>query len=897
MRPNHGAVAAVLRARLTMASQALICATGLLLTAPAMAMADSAHFNISAQPLPAALKAFAVQANMQLLYQYSAVAGASGNAVIGDLDKHAALEQLLRGTGLAPVYSSESSATIRPIRPAASDESSSHSSATTSGLEHQQLEGGKIRVAEADRPENPAAASSAVDQPAPKLDEITVTARRRSESLQQVPIAISVFDQDTLQRHEIGTLSDLQQLVPSAYVSAYAHGNQQFFTLRGQGESGLNTGGGAGGGPAVVGYLSEVPAAISGPGLYYDLQSVQVLKGPQGTLFGRNTTGGAILFEPRRPNLKSLEGYGQAVKGDFSRYETQAAINAPLINGKLAIRVAGQLGSRAGYTDDVNTGVDYNNRHFQAARVGILFQPTNALENYFLGNYVAFNEHGPGTILAAANPANPFLGASILDYVSAQQSRGIRGTALGVKELDQGIFYNLINKTAVTLGEHLTLRNIFSYSKQQIRRQDDEDGTRLALLDSVGSVPGTWLVDQNTLTEELQLQGRSLTGAFDWQAGAFYEDDYSPNPDDRTYAQQLVLLPLYSNLDRADVGGSSFGLYGQGTYQLTRFVPGLRFTAGYRYTWDHVYEGYSLSFGASRTPVPGDPCASRPGASVPNCFIEAGASHGGRSYTVGFDYQASPAVLVYVVSRQGYKSGGFNIIAATVGDTSSPFFTYKPERLSDVEIGVKADWSLGGARGRTNVALYNSWYRDAQVNTSAIIDNLQEAVTANAARATIRGVEVENTLQPASFIELSLSYSYLDASYDRYVTPLGQDLTGLPYAYAPRNKASASMRLRAPLPRSVGDVWLGANFTYQDKVFAGFTTVDPGSFMPAYGLLGLRVDWEAIWGSGLDAAIFATNVTDKAYRAANEDLYSTIGTATTVYGEPRMIGASVRYRF
>jgi iron complex outermembrane receptor protein len=230
---------------------------------------------------------------------------------------------------------------------------------------------------------------SAADDKSAALEEVIVTARRREESLQQVPISITAIDQDTLQRQGVNTLTDLQQLVPSAYVTGYAHGSsQQFFSLRGQSESGLNTGGGAGGGPAVVGYFSEVPVPMSGPGLYYDLQSVEVLKGPQGTLFGRNTTGGAVLFEPRRPDLTKPTGYGEMLIGDYRRAQGEGAVNFPVIDGKLAVRVAGQAESREGYTRDVNTGVRYDNRHFQAARIGILFEPNDIFENYFIGNYV-----------------------------------------------------------------------------------------------------------------------------------------------------------------------------------------------------------------------------------------------------------------------------------------------------------------------------------------------------------------------------------------------------------------------------------------------------------------------------------------------------------------------------
>src|SRR6266403_1286887 len=174
-------------------------------------------------------------------------------------------------------------------------------------------------------------------------------------------MAISAFDQDTLQRQGVSTLTDLQQLVPSAYVTSYAHGSsQQFFTLRGQGETGQNTGGGAGGGPAVVGYFSEVPTQMSGPGLYYDLESVQVLNGPQGTLFGRNTTGGAILFEPRRPTDK-FEGWLEGDFGERANVELKGAINVPIIDDKLMVRVAFDRHTQDGYTKNILNGKDLDN--------------------------------------------------------------------------------------------------------------------------------------------------------------------------------------------------------------------------------------------------------------------------------------------------------------------------------------------------------------------------------------------------------------------------------------------------------------------------------------------------------------------------------------------------------
>ena len=152
-----------------------------------------------------------------------------------------------------------------------------------------------------------------------------------------------------------------------------------------------------------------------------------------------------------------------------------------------------------------------------------------------------------------------------------------------------------------------------------------------------------------------------------------------------------MLLPFYFNTTDTDLGGTTTGLYGQGTYKLNQLLEGLSFTAGYRYTWDRLHEGYSQTLSSTRTPAPGDFCLSVAGGALfPNCSVYAAAKHGGDSYTLGFDYQANASSLLYLVSRQGYKSGGFNIVAATVGDINSPAFSYKPETVRDVEVGFKS---------------------------------------------------------------------------------------------------------------------------------------------------------------------------------------------------------------
>lgn len=719
------------------------------------------------------------------------------------------------------------------------------------------------------------------------IETVTVTARRRAESLQKVPTAITAFSQATLTEHRVETLYDLMNYVPSANVSAYQNRDQQFITLRGQGETGFNTGGGVGGGPAVVGYLSDVPAPIAGPGLYYDLASVQVLAGPQGTLFGRNTTGGAILFEPVRPDYE-FGGYAQLNVGTYGRIEGRGAVNVPLVDDKLAVRIAGQLGHVDGFTKDVARNTTYDNQNYHAVRFGALFQPSSHFENYFLANYVDYKNNGPGNILIAANGAiNP----SLLPYLAAQRARGIRHTELGVHELSQGRFLSLIDKTTYNITDNLSVHNIISYSTDQTRKQEDEDGTPLAVLDSLGSNRGGWNVNRGTFTEEFRLQGESLGGLLEWQGGVYHENTTSPGTE--TFTQQFGTFFVHSE---ARERSKSTGLYGHLILNLDSLLDGLKLSGGYRYTWDYVGFALGVTGGTGRYPLPADFCLI---PAPTSCEDKAHSTSGGASYDIGLNYQVSPKTMVYVTARQGYKRGGFNMVAAELGDTNA--FAYKPEFVNDVELGVKSDWSFLGMDARTDLSLYNSEYSDAQVLSAALVAGTVQGITVNAARATIRGLELQNTVVPSDNLEINLTYSYLDAHYGRYITPLGQDFTNTPYPYAPKNKIAAGVRYRLSAPSSAGDIWLGANYTYQSSTFVGITQfargVSPANRAGAYGLLNLRLDWQHVLESPADVSIWATNVTDVQYETTVEDLYAATGASIATYGAPRMVGVTLRYSF
>jgi iron complex outermembrane receptor protein len=722
------------------------------------------------------------------------------------------------------------------------------------------------------------AASDPQDQSVSQLQEITVTARRRSEDLEKVPIAITVFDQRALDENRIESTADLQYYVPSFNVSGQFNRDQEFFTIRGQGETGLNVSSAPGGGPAVVAYFAEVPLVVGGgTEYYYDLSNVQVLKGPQGTLFGRNTTGGAILFEPKRPT-NDVEGYGQVTVGDYQDLEFEGAVNLPIVRDTLLARVAFQQIGREGYTKDVGPlffGRRYNNRDDWSVRLSVLWTPGDALENYFVATASQSRDHGPGTEVLGVNPAS--LAAQTFPELAgdaaAQQARGPRLTALSTFEGDLLKTYAFIDHTTVRLTDNTRVKNIMSYSRRLLADASDRDGMPAPLLDAIGPAPGRWHDNWQVLTEELQFQGNAFD-RLQWQAGGYLEDqlDFDAN------FNQVEFFNLFNNyLARADIQQKSRALYGQATYSIT---SALKLTAGYRYTWDSLTTTLGLGTGF------GTPAAA---------FLGGSAPHSGYSSTLGLDYQVSPGVLLYLTSRRGYKSGGFNLLSQ---GPSSPFFSYRPEDNIDVESGVKASGPVAGMPARLNADAFYTWYNNAQVAAAEVIDGQAASVTTNAAKAKIKGVELEGSLLPGAGFEFTLAYSYNDGRYTTYFSPVSGDLSGTPIGLMPKHKVNLGVRYTLPLDASLGSMSASANYSAQSRYFAAQSLGDPFGYVPAYSLLNLRLDWDRVMSSRFDAGIFVTNLANKTYEATVIPLYTSVfGYSAASFGPPRMFGVTLRYDF
>ncbi|HLG87125.1 MAG TPA: TonB-dependent receptor [Alphaproteobacteria bacterium] len=751
---------------------------------------------------------------------------------------------------------------------------------------------------------NAPATAQQADQPTASaggsLEEIVVTARRREERLQTVPIGITAFNGAQIAERGIQSLSDLQHYVPSLEVRQQDRNSQNFF-MRGQGINGTS-----GAWPGVVAYFADVPWVISGPGNYVDIDSLQALRGPQGTLFGRNTTGGAVLLEPKKPT-NDFEGYGQVIFGDYAREEVEGAVNIPVVQDKLLVRISGSHEVMDGFTRDVSTGQDLDNRDYWAGRVYIVARPTDDFENDLIYQTYYSHTNGGSVLLTGFNPNNIpgqpkgqfvtlFGSARAQAALAEQQALGPRATDTGgMYPLDVTYHWGVIDTARWDITDDLTVKNIASIQDMRNRYRVDQTGLPLKLL-QVTTATG-WSTSWEQYTEELQFQGKALDDKLSWTAGGYLE---FLHPAGQTVAS-IIASPavtvtsgaVSNNADGpANQTSRSQALYAQGTYDLSQFVDGLKFTAGYRYTWDWR----SMSVAAFTTSFGPKICTQIGGTIANNCTLAMGAPFQDPSWTLSLDYQLSPDTLIYVTGSHGYKSGGFNN-----NTPSLALVKYGSERMTNAEIGMKTDWEVFGIKARTNLDGFHDTLANAQRSLSLQVllptGTSQTQTIVSNADVTIEGIEFDGQLIPFQGLEFSGSYSYDYANYDGPVLiPTVGSFTGIPYPAVPRNQLSITGRYHLPIDESYGDLSVAAVWSHRSHdQFA--TDNSPEGSRPGYSLLDLRLDWNSIMGRPFDLSFFVTNVTDKVYTLGVYDLYNTTGTVSDVLGEPRMFGVQVKYRF
>ncbi|CAN7596108.1 TonB-dependent receptor [Phenylobacterium sp. LjRoot219] len=681
----------------------------------------------------------------------------------------------------------------------------------------------------------PALAQEAVQftpQGAAVVEDVIVTARRVEERLQDVPISMTVYSQEQLTNRNVVTGRDLATYTPSLSANSRFGTENTSFSIRGFNQELRTT-------ASVAVYFADVVAPRSGglgtvagdgagPGSFFDLQNVQVLKGPQGTLFGRNTTGGAILLVPQKPTDR-FEGYAEVSLGNYDMRRFQAVVNAPL--GDIArLRVGLDQQKRDGYVKNLS-GVGpsrFSDIDYTAARASLVVDVTPDIENYSIASYQVSDNNGPLPKMTACNPTPfPFGPLSCGTFGRLQGDGFYVGENTLENPQSRMAQWQLINTTTWRVSDALTVKNIISYAQLKNTNRNDLFGARFVVPSVLSNSTGTTNIPtgafagrdfpfvvvqhapdrdnnhQDTFTEELQFQGDNLDNRLIWQAGGYFEkstplDDLygnqSPSNLDCTDVGGLQCTDILGTLLRSPIGSVSrqlnrtsyrnIGLYAQGTYDLTEQV---KLTAGLRYTWDKTSglgQNQVIRFPAANDPRlycldprfgPVGPTRTAAGAldfsnAIPISQLESSCREALKqtsdkpTWLLGLDYKPTEDVLLYGKYSRGYRQGSINPYGA------DGYRTFGPEKVDTYEVGAKTSWR-GAMPGLLNIAAYYNDFRDQQISTGfRNVNNIVSPNSAivNAGRSRIWGVEVESSFSPFRDFRIDASYAYLNATLTEF---------------------------------------------------------------------------------------------------------------------------------
>lgn len=686
-------------------------------------------------------------------------------------------------------------------------------------------------------------------QKANVIEEVKVTARRVEESLQSVPLSVVAMSAESLEKRNISNLNDLNTFVPNLTIGSGGGfgGNISSIFIRGIGqgrsasvaESGVGT------------YVDGIFLGQSDGGLIdlIDAERIEVLRGPQGTLFGKNSIGGAVNYVSKRPT-DELSGRLKFTSGDFDRLDVEGMINTPLSDTVYA-RIAALSKTRDGHVMDVfdpERPVDTGNTDSRAIRGQLLWDVNSDVQVNFSADWISSSSNGAAQNIIAGNPNAPRLAGSGEPVPTPTGDLYTSRLSEDTFSEFEGLGLSMVIDW--TLGDYI-LKSITAYRTFDNQFAVDFDGSAGVLRDELVTR------DHDQFQQEFQLQG-SISDKVDYIIGAFL---YSENPTD-VRAQQRNSLGGLNSLG-FDEETDSYAVFGEGNIHVTDKFD---VTIGLRGTWeDKSIKGF-------RNGVEG---------SAQESFEEP-------TYRVSSTYQFNEALMGYASFATGFKSGGFNDRDPNPGapfDGLDPFFE---ETAETFEIGVKSDFLDG--RGRLNVAAFHTDYDDLQLS-ALVVDDVR---VTNIGKAEIDGVEFDLTLFISEALQLNASGALMDA---RVTDDQGNDeiMNGSQLARSP--DASYTIGLEHTSDLSSGAILsTRVDWGWKDdyRLSMGDNTAIT---QEAFGLLSARMTYNNA-EQNVRLSIFGTNLTDEEFFNSGLDLFNTPFGATMVdVGRPREWGVSLEVLF
>ena len=716
-----------------------------------------------------------------------------------------------------------------------------------------------------------------------QLEEIQVTARRRSESLQDVPIAVTAFSADALAMRGATDITEIAQIAPSVTLEPSRATNSTLTAfIRGVGQQDPLAGFEQG----VALYIDDVYIARPQGALLdiYDIERIEILRGPQGTLYGRNAVGGAIKYVTKRL-ADEPEGNLKLSYGTYNQIDAIGKFSTPLSE---KVRVGATIASlnRDGYGKNLTTGEEHYNKQIFAARASIEMMPSDTVFVRIAADYT--DDDSNAVAGHRVNPAT-ISGNAVLDNVydteaGASQNASTAGIN-GNNEVESKGIYGSIEWQA---SDTVTLKSITAYREDYTESVIDFDAL------PVDDFDAPVIYDNSQFSQELQLlyESDKLNGVF-----GFYYLDASASNDFDVFLGQLGRIAFGNELV-AYTGGSvdtkAWSVFADVTYD---FSEKLSLTLGGRYTEDkRTADIFRATYLGAGSPFFGNDDAIFLAASSD---FEAERTFTDFSPRIALNYAASDDINLYASFGSGFKAGSFDPRGANFASPEVAL-GYAPEQLDSYEAGIKSTWLDG--RARTNIAVFYSNYKDMQIPGSLPIDTDGDGINdgfvgtvTNAGKAEIKGIEFEGEFLLTENLTLQTSLNVLDAEIKEWLLNGENVADQREVQNTPEFMSYVGLTYFTDV--STGTVSVHANWSHKGSIVQ-FETPIPDLDQEAYSIANASVVYtsdENKWSFG----VHAKNLFDTRYKTAGYN-FPTLGlenNVTTFYGPPLTVTATFKYNF
>lgn len=743
------------------------------------------------------------------------------------------------------------------------------------------------------------------------LVDIVVTARRQKESAQDVPISLTSISADALRQGQFARVEDMNQFSPSLNIVMPTPGNTSF-SIRGIGAN-----------PGAIGLSSSAATFLDGVYLgklgmsgvdLIDLQQVDVLRGPQGTLFGKNTTAGILDIKTALPSF-AWSGIGQVGLGNLGYQQYQAAITGPL-SDTLAFRLTGYRSLRNGFVHDSTTGDDYSDQGRWGLRGQLLFKPAGNFTLRIIADYHREIDSAATAVLTSygATPAAYQAKLAAIGATVAIDPNGgttTMDTAPQVRSTNKGVS----GEINWGLGHGLNLTSITAWRQWDYFTSVDVD-----LTDRFVVRVGTNFLRNKQLTQEVRLATApdkpvsAIVGAFYYNQNAEQDSRTTYGPDAAAYLTGVpnALLPVFAlrvpavaalipyNNSRWDVWTTpqvrSYALFGQTVWHVT---PRLNLTGGLRETYER--ETMSVRRDTPISTATGQSVAALAGNAYPLTVVPP-VGNWSTSWLASADYALAHAVRAYALVSHGAKAAGINSTLPTALGLQS--LIVQPETATNYELGIKSRFAHN--RIQMNLSVFNTDISDYQANYSVTVPGTTTTVSiiTNVGKVRTRGVELDATAVPVRGLTLGLNGSYNEAVFVSYpngpcpVEVIGQaicDLSGKPVPQAPKWIANATISYRTDLGGGVVGV-VGGNYAWRSSRY-GYIDDSAYTRIPGTGLLNADIGIELADGR-YQLSLWGKNLTNLRQPAAYLNYGSVVpGNYAAYFIEPRIYGLRVRASF